>query len=41
MPARAETPPNCEIEVEVGKRNIRIRGVSQEFAEQFLRDCLS
>ncbi len=33
-------PPGCEIEIEVGKRRIRIRGVSQEFAEQYLRDCL-
>ncbi|MGU8077195.1 hypothetical protein [Burkholderia pyrrocinia] len=33
-------PPGCEIEIEVDKRHIRIRGVSQEFAEQYLRDCL-
>lgn len=33
-------PPGCEIEIEVGKRRIRIRGVSREFAEQYLRDCL-
>ncbi|KUY85265.1 hypothetical protein WI25_34880 [Burkholderia cepacia] len=33
-------PPGCEIEIEVGKRRIRIRSVSQEFAEQYLRDCL-
>ncbi|WP_162999534.1 transposase [Burkholderia sp. Nafp2/4-1b] len=32
--------PNCEIEIEVGKRRIRIRGVSQEFAERYLRECL-
>jgi transposase len=32
--------PSCEIEIEVGKRRIRIRGVSQEFAERYLRDCL-
>ncbi|WP_233874353.1 IS66-like element accessory protein TnpA [Paraburkholderia adhaesiva] len=30
----------CEVEVEVGKRRVRIRGVSQAFAERFLRDCL-
>ena len=30
----------CEVEVEVGKRRVRIRGVSLEFAERFLRDCL-
>lgn len=40
VPASAAMLPNCEIEVEVGTRHIRIRGVSQEFAEQFLRDCL-
>ncbi|KVW88663.1 hypothetical protein WL00_12830 [Burkholderia cepacia] len=38
--ASAATSLNCEIEIEVGKRRIRIRGMSQEFAEQFLRDCL-
>ncbi|MBR7974134.1 hypothetical protein KDX01_13630 [Burkholderia vietnamiensis] len=27
-------PPGCEIEIEVGKRRIRIRGVSHEFAER-------
>lgn len=32
--------PSCEIEIEVGKRRIRIRGVSQEFAERYLRECL-
>lgn len=31
---------SCEVEIEVGKRRIRIRGVSQEFAERFLQDCL-
>ncbi|ARL04205.1 hypothetical protein BOC44_20705 (plasmid) [Burkholderia pseudomallei] len=30
----------CEVEVEVGKRRIRVKGVSQEFAERFLQDCL-
>ncbi|AOK37122.1 hypothetical protein WL90_22550 [Burkholderia cenocepacia] len=33
-------PPGCEIEIEVGKRRIRIRDVSQEFAERYLRECL-
>ena len=40
----AKEPPTttgcCEVEVELGKRRIRIRGVSQEFAERFLQDCL-
>ncbi|WP_128842168.1 IS66-like element accessory protein TnpA [Burkholderia catarinensis] len=40
VPASSATSLNCEIEIEVGKRRIRIRGMSQEFAEQFLRDCL-
>ncbi|WP_175951167.1 transposase [Burkholderia sp. BCC0405] len=40
VPACAATSLNCEIEIEVGKRRIRICGISQEFAEQFLRDCL-
>ncbi|WP_224016147.1 IS66-like element accessory protein TnpA [Paraburkholderia tropica] len=31
---------SCEVEVEVGKRRIRIKGVSQEFAERLLQDCL-
>ncbi|WP_175948775.1 IS66-like element accessory protein TnpA [Burkholderia pyrrocinia] len=31
---------SCEIEIEVGKRRIRIRGVSQEFVERYLRECL-
>ncbi|WP_042976996.1 IS66-like element accessory protein TnpA [Burkholderia sp. AU4i] len=43
-PAQAATVPasaaGCEIEVETGKRRVFIRGVSQEFAERFLRDCL-
>jgi len=34
------TTSSCEVEVEVGKRRVRIRGVSLEFAEKFLRDCL-
>ncbi|WP_254603812.1 IS66-like element accessory protein TnpA [Burkholderia lata] len=40
VPTSAATSLNCEIEIEVGKRRIRIRGMSQEFAEQLLRDCL-
>ncbi|TDG03359.1 hypothetical protein E1N52_35170 [Paraburkholderia guartelaensis] len=43
-PPRSEpsTTPSasCEVEVEVGKRRVRIRGVSLDFAERFLRDCL-
>lgn len=39
-PLNAATPPNCEIEIEVGKRRVRVRGISQGFAEQFLQDCL-
>ncbi len=33
-------PPVCEIEVEIGKRRVRIRGLSAERAEMFLQDCL-
>ncbi|CAD6514310.1 transposase [Paraburkholderia sabiae] len=45
MPVSASQPAAsaaavCEVEVEVGKRRVRIRGVSQEFAERFLKDCL-
>ncbi|WP_425266315.1 transposase [Burkholderia lata] len=32
--------PVCEIEVEVGKRLVRIRGLSVERAEAFLQECL-
>jgi transposase len=32
--------PVCEIEVEVGKRRVRIRGLSAERAEAFLQECL-
>jgi transposase len=39
-PASPTMPLSCEIEIEIGKRRVGIRGVSQEFAEQFLRDCL-
>lgn len=31
---------SCEVEVDVGKRRVRIRGVSIEFAEKFLLECL-
>ncbi len=30
----------CDVEIEVGKRRVRIRGLSMERAERFLRDCL-
>lgn len=32
--------PVCEIEVEVDKRLVRIRGLSAERAEAFLQECL-
>ncbi len=32
--------PACEIEVEIGKRRVRIRGLSAERAEAFLQECL-
>ncbi|MBT2791104.1 IS66-like element accessory protein TnpA [Paraburkholderia strydomiana] len=32
--------PVCEIEVEIGKRRVRIRGLSAERAEAFLQECL-
>ncbi|HKU01034.1 MAG TPA: transposase [Paraburkholderia sp.] len=37
---RPATPTGCEIEIEIGKRRVRIRGLSMDRAEQFLRDCL-
>jgi transposase len=40
VPAALAMSPSCEIEIELGKRRIRITGVSQEFAERFLQDCL-
>jgi transposase len=33
-------PPVCEIEVEIGKRRVRIRGLPVERAEMFLQECL-
>ena len=33
-------PPVCEIEIEMGKRRVRIRGLPAERAEAFLQDCL-
>lgn len=30
----------CEVEIEVGKRRVRIRGLSMDLAERFLQDCL-
>jgi transposase len=38
--APPSTPPCCEVEIEVGKRRVRIRGLPLERAEQFLHDCL-
>ncbi|HIH2753100.1 TPA: IS66-like element accessory protein TnpA [Burkholderia lata] len=32
--------PCCEVEIEVGKRRLRIRGLSMDRAEQILRDSL-
>ncbi|KVZ48494.1 hypothetical protein WL16_20015 [Burkholderia ubonensis] len=37
---RETAPANCDIEIEVGKRRVRIHGLSVDRAEQFLRDCL-
>ena len=34
-------PPSvCEVEVEIGKRRVRIRGLPLERAESFLQECL-
>jgi transposase len=33
-------PPVCEIEIEIGKRLVRIRGLPAERAEVFLQECL-
>ncbi|MBB3262339.1 transposase [Paraburkholderia bannensis] len=41
--AKCDVPmatPVCEIEVEIGKRRVRIRGLSAERAEAFLQECL-
>lgn len=38
--ARNVSPSVCEIEVEVGKRRVRIRGLPLERAESFLQECL-
>ncbi|MGU8077102.1 hypothetical protein [Burkholderia pyrrocinia] len=32
--------PVCEIEVEIGKRRVKIRGLSAERTEAFLLECL-
>jgi transposase len=40
VPAVAARPPECEIEIEIGKRRVRISGLSMDRAEQFLRECL-
>ncbi|ABE36376.1 transposase family protein [Paraburkholderia xenovorans LB400] len=34
------TSASCEVEIEVGKRRVRIRGLSMDLAERFLQDCL-
>ncbi|CAM2194949.1 transposase [Paraburkholderia kururiensis] len=44
-PTAAERQPggaaaSCEVEIEVGKRRVRICGLSMDLAERFLRDCL-
>jgi len=39
-PANDVTPTSCEIEIEIGKRRVFIRGMAMDRAEQFLRDCL-
>lgn len=36
----ATTSASCEVEIEVGKRRVRIRGLSKEVAERILLDCL-
>lgn len=33
-------PLVCEIEIEIGKRRVRIRGLPAERAEMFLQECL-
>jgi transposase len=33
-------PPGCEVEIEVGKRRVLIRGLSMDRTERFLRECL-
>jgi transposase len=38
--AGSVSPPVCEIEVEIGKRRVRIRGLPLERAESFLQECL-
>ncbi|MGD7196135.1 IS66-like element accessory protein TnpA [Ralstonia pseudosolanacearum] len=30
----------CDVEIEIGKRRVRIRGLSMDRAERFLRECL-
>jgi transposase len=40
-PSTGNVPPCvCEIEVEIGKRRVRIRGLPLERAESFLQECL-
>lgn len=38
--ASSAPAPVCEIEIEVGKRCVRIRGLPLERAESFLQECL-
>ncbi|MCI0151575.1 transposase [Paraburkholderia sediminicola] len=38
--ACGELLASCEIEIELGKRRVCIRGLSMDRAEQFLRDCM-
>jgi transposase len=41
IPTPAPPPaPTCEIEVEIGKRRVTIRGLSADRAEAFLKECL-
>lgn len=39
-PAHSVPSAGCDIEIEVGKRRVRICGLSMDRAEQFLRECL-
>ena len=40
MAVQEASSARCDVEIEVGKRCVRIRGLSMERAERFLRDCL-
>lgn len=40
-PALASSEPGCcEVEIEIGQRRVRVRGLSAERATLFLRECL-